>query len=65
MIKSRKLIFSVNVAMRDVPLFKDELHTIEAIKDEMYFHLQQLYPQQMLLDGNAKLELIGESDELR
>jgi hypothetical protein len=58
MIKHRKLIFTVEVAMRDVPIFNDELHTIEEIKDEMYAHLQQSYPQQMLVGGDAKLELL-------
>jgi len=43
MIKTKKFIFTVEVAMRDVPLFSNELHTIEEIKDEMYAHLQQLY----------------------
>jgi len=59
MITTKKLIFTVEVAMRDVPLFSNELHTIEEIKDEMYAHLQQLYPQQMLVGGDAKLERIG------
>jgi hypothetical protein len=30
----------------------------DEIKDEMYAHLQQLYPQQMLVGGDEKLELL-------
>ena len=59
MIKHKKLIFTVDVAMKDAPIFRNEVKAIEEIKNQMYFHLQQLYPLQMLVDGNEKLELLN------
>jgi hypothetical protein len=57
MIKNRKIIFSVSVAMRDVPLFNNKEKIQEEIKQALSTHLINLYPLQMIVDNDAELEL--------
>ncbi len=62
MIEVKTLTFTVSVAMRDTPIMKKTSLT-EDLKGEIEEYLRQLYPMQMILSDDAKLEitLIGES----
>lgn len=57
MIKNRKMLFSVSVAMKDVPLFANKQKIEEEIKQQLFTCLTNLYPLQMIVDNDAELDI--------
>jgi len=58
MIINKKIVFTVSIAFRDVPLFTNISEVEAGIKEQFCLHLQQLYPNQMIIDTDAIINII-------
>lgn len=59
MINFKKITFTANVAIRDNN-FVNSLEFVKDVKDELENQLRQMYPMQMIVSDDCKLEIIGE-----